>query len=73
MKTAIVSAMPAGEAAGFVWTWRCAADNAVSAKPFAFYFDCVSDARNRGYEVELARAGGTMSPTGSGYALRGAD
>ena len=57
------------EAPGYAWNWRCAADGASSAKPFPLYFDCIADARQQGYEVELAHARGLTAPGGAGYAL----
>jgi len=69
MKTATISAVSAGEVPGYAWTWRCTADNTASASAFAFYYDCVTDARKHGYHVELSRAHGAMAPGGAGYAL----
>jgi len=71
MKTATISAKPARDGAAFAWTWRCAADRAVSKTSFDFYYDCLADARKHGYEVEIEQASGIMAPTGSGYTLPG--
>jgi len=69
MKTATVSAIPAGEASDFAWTWRSSSGDIVSAAAFAFYYDCVLDAKEHGYEVELTQAQGHTAPGGVGYAL----
>jgi hypothetical protein len=69
MKTATIHAISAGEAPGYAWTWTCGSDKTRSATAFAYYYDCVTDARKHGYVVELARAHGAMAPEGVGYAL----
>ena len=71
MKTATISAIPAGEAPGYAWTWRGATDGKTSRSAFAFYFDCVTDARKHGYEVTLTPARGAMAPGGLTYTLAG--
>ena len=39
---------------GFVWYWRRQrAASTLTSRPFAFYFDCVADARSNGYAGEL--------------------
>ena len=69
MKTAEIYAVAAGDAAGYVWQWRCRDSKTNSTRSFPLYFDCVVDARENGYEVELTRARGTSAPGGAGYAL----
>ena len=69
MKTAEIVAVAAADAAGYVWQWRCLESNATSERSFPLYFDCVVDARQHGYEVELARARGNSAPGGAGYSL----
>jgi hypothetical protein len=61
MKTATISAIPAGGTPGYAWTWRSNTDNATSASAFTYYFDCVTDARKHGYNVDLAVARDAMS------------
>jgi hypothetical protein len=34
------------------------------------YYDCVADARKRGYEVELTRAQGVTAPGGARHNMR---
>lgn len=69
MKTAEIFATATADAAGYVWQWRCLESKATSARSFPMYFECVIDAREHGYEVELTRARGTSAPGGAGYAL----
>ena len=45
-------AIAASNSFGFTWHWRCRRSDGViyeSRKPFAYYHDCVADARSRGY------------------------
>ena len=69
MKTAIICAISSGEAPGYAWKWTCETDKTHSTTVFAYYYDCVTDARKNGYAVEFARAHGAMAPEGAGYAL----
>ena len=69
MKTATIRAISAGDAPGYAWKWVSTSDREQSSTVFAYYFDCVTDARQHGYEVELTRAHGEMAPGGAGYAL----
>ena len=71
MKTAEISAIPAGEAPGYAWTWRCSADNRASKSAFTFYYDCVMDAKKHGYEVDLVKPLGATAPGGAGFRLSG--
>ena len=70
MKTATISASVAGDPSGLAWTWRCDADKTSSTGSFAFYYDCVSDARKHGYDVELTHAHGANAPAGVPYRLK---
>jgi hypothetical protein len=70
MKTAEISAVPSGDVTGYAWRWTCSADKTSSATAFTFYYDCVSDAREHGYTVELTRAHGATAPGGVSYRLR---
>ena len=39
---------------GFMWQWRRQGGTSdVTSAPFAFYFDCIADARENGYEGRL--------------------
>jgi hypothetical protein len=43
-------AVRADTPSGFMWHWQKeGAKTPVTSAPFAFYFDCVSDARDKGY------------------------
>jgi hypothetical protein len=69
MKTAAIFATPSADAFGFAWSWRCAADRTSSATSFAFYYDCVNDACQRGYAVVPVQAHGVMAPAGAVFQL----
>ena len=43
-----------GDAHGYGWTWRSADGKRKSSTNFAYYYECVEDARSAGYTVELA-------------------
>ena len=69
MKTAKICPISSGEAPGYAWRWTCESDKTQSATIFAYYYDCVTDAREHGYVVEFTRAHGAMAPEGAGFAL----
>ena len=69
MKKATVYSTPSGGDPGYVWKWRCDDENKSSAKSFALYHDCLTDAREHGYFVQLTQAQGVTAPAGAGYAL----
>ena len=70
MKKAQICSIPSKTTQGYDWKWRAVTGKRESAKSFAFYFDCVSDARDRGYEVELTHAMGATAPGGVLHMLR---
>jgi len=53
MKKAEIYAAAAGHSPGYAWKWRCMIDKTHSRHAFLFYYDCVADAKEKGYEVEL--------------------
>ena len=55
---------------GYTWKWRCLSGKAKSASGFRFYFDCLENARQVGYEVELTHAYGMTAPGGAPSRLR---
>ena len=57
-------------AGAFAWKWQDCDSGVTSATAFDLYFDCVSDARGRGYDVELTQAAGDNAPGGAGFRLR---
>jgi hypothetical protein len=69
MKTATMSARPTHTADGFAWSWRCAADDTASTRTFAYFYECLTDAREHGYDVEPVHASGIMAPGGPQYDL----
>ena len=71
MKRATINAVPTHDWSGFAWVWRCSTPGSASSAAFEFYFDCITDVRKHGYEVEPTRAHGVMAPGGADYALAG--
>jgi hypothetical protein len=67
MKTAEMFSVPSGPDHGYAWKWRCA--DVESKESFTFYFDCYTDAKKRGYTVELTRAHGVTAPGGALHRL----
>ena len=65
MKRAEIVPVPAGHAHGYTWKWRCIDSKTVSKTDFALYYDCVTDARKHGFEVELQQAHGLTAPGGA--------
>jgi len=64
MKKAKLFSIPAGTPPGYAWKWHCEADKKGCKDAFMLYYDCLSDAKKSGYEVELVRAHGATSPGG---------
>lgn len=71
MKTAKIYSLPAGGETGYAWKWTCEEQGVTSKNTFALYYDCLSDAREHGYHVELTQAHGATAPAGAGYTLKG--
>ena len=69
MSKALVFSVPAPQANGYVWRWRCVDSNVESERAFALYHDCITDARERGYEVDTPRATGITAPGGAPHRL----
>jgi hypothetical protein len=72
MKKAHIFATTTASEPGYVWKWRCGPTEQ-SKQSFAFYYDCVRDAREHGHEVELTRAVGENAPGGATYKLEAPD
>ena len=66
---AIAFSIPAAHRNGFVWRWRCLDGEDASEKAFEMYYDCLEDARRRGYHIEPARATGLTAPGGERHGL----
>jgi hypothetical protein len=69
MKKAKIYHVPAGNAGAYAWKWR-AIETGPESAAFERYFDCVTDARLQGYEVEATHAEGIKAPGGAAYKLR---
>ena len=48
-----ISSVSAPNPYGYVWRWKSEDGAATSLRAFPFFYDCLSDARARGYEVKL--------------------
>ena len=55
----------ANQSPGYVWKWRSVESATESSDSFIYYHDCLADAREKGYTVELSVAQGHASPGGS--------
>ena len=70
MKKATITAAAAGERA-LAWSWRSSSDDATSDQSFAYYYECLIDAREHGYSVDPVYASGATAPGGAAYSLDG--
>ena len=52
MMRAIIFSIPTDTVNGYSWRWRSADSTVESKEQFAFYYECVADARANGYSVE---------------------
>jgi hypothetical protein len=52
-KSAQLIAVQSSDPAGFRWKWRSPDDGNQSKTTFVYFFDCLQDARNAGYAVEM--------------------
>jgi hypothetical protein len=66
MKKAEIYAVPSPTRVGYTWRWRCQADRTEGESAFMLYYECVTDARKRGYEVEFLRPPSTSGPNKHG-------
>jgi hypothetical protein len=53
-KTAQIVSVGSADAQGFRWAWRSSDGKKKSATNFAYFYECVEDARAAGYTVELS-------------------
>ena len=53
----VVSVMNPGPGFGYEWKWHTDDGKTKSSKSFAYFYECVEDARRNGYDVELVPAG----------------
>jgi hypothetical protein len=54
VKTAKIFPITSKGEPGYAWKWRCAESNVESKDLFTLYYDCVTDARKQGYQVDLS-------------------
>ena len=70
MKKAEIYAVSNKSDSSYAWEWRCLNSKTKSEAAFQFYFECLENARQAGYEVELTQAHGMAAPGGAGSRLR---
>jgi hypothetical protein len=69
MKKAEIYSIPVKHQPGYAWKWRTLTGKTESRASFGFYFDCLGDARDHGYDIELTQAIGTNAPGGARHKL----
>jgi hypothetical protein len=57
-----IAAVPAQSAHGYKWVWASQDGRERSSMAFEMYYDCLSDARSRGHEVEPRLADPNTDP-----------
>jgi hypothetical protein len=62
MKPAVIFSIPMTTTTGYCWRWRAVDGKNDSADSFVYYYDCVTNARANGYDVEPTRARGDKAP-----------
>jgi hypothetical protein len=55
MRTVQIHYVPAATAQGYRWIWRSEDGGVDSDRAFDLFYDCMADARARGYDVQLGR------------------
>lgn len=54
----------AASGTGYVWKWRDVDRGLDCKSEFTLYYDCLTDARKHGYEIDLVHAQGLTAPGG---------
>lgn len=62
MKPAVIFSIPATTPNGYCWRWRSVDGKTDSKSQFAYYHDCLADAKASGYSVQLSVARGNTAP-----------
>lgn len=70
MKIAVVFSVPAAGAVGFCWKWRASDGAKQSHSAFAYFYECVQNARAAGYTVDLGSARDPIRDTGVSHGLK---
>jgi hypothetical protein len=60
--TAVIFSVPLHSTTGYCWRWRSVDGKTDSGDSFIYYYDCLSDARAKGYDVEPERPHGENAP-----------
>ena len=62
MKPAVIFSIPTNTSPGYCWRWRSADGKVDSQRQFAYYYDCLADAKANGHTVPLTDAYGENAP-----------
>ena len=62
MKKAEIYSVSSVSGIGYAWKWRCQEDHTEGERAFMLYYECVTAARERGYEVEFVRPSRSIAP-----------
>ena len=68
--TAQISSVRTANPQGFQWMWRSMDGDQQSPNTFAYFYECVEDARRAGFTVDLAGKFGQALDGGYGRGLR---
>jgi hypothetical protein len=69
MRTVHIDYIPAATPQGYRWIWRSEHGAVESDRAFDLFYDCVADARKRGYDVQLGRPPACLHTGAPGDAL----
>jgi hypothetical protein len=62
MKPAVLFSIPATTSGAYCWSWRSADATGASTVQFPYYYECLADAKAKGYAVEIIATCGITSP-----------
>jgi hypothetical protein len=62
MKRAVIFSIPTTTSIGYCWRWRSADGKTDSTGSFAYYYDCLENARASGYDVQPTGVCGQNAP-----------
>jgi hypothetical protein len=56
MKAAVLFGMPVNAVPGYCWQWRSVDHTTKSIERFIYYYECLTDARPKGYDPQIQKA-----------------
>ena len=62
MRDAEIYSVPGAGRKTFEWRWRANGGRHASSRRFAYYFDCIQDARRHGYRAQFKYPLGAVAP-----------